>query len=54
MIAMGAFASLEKAIHAALTADLDLNSTVIEVDGVSGKLTDWISIRIAGGDVRLG
>ena len=55
MTAQGAFPSLDAAIEAAINADIDLDSAVIEKEnGVQASVNDWISVRTAGGDLDMG
>ena len=51
----GAYPSLEAAIGAAINADMDLDSAVIEKEnGVQASVNDWIAVRTAGGDLDVG
>jgi hypothetical protein len=53
--AQGAYPSLEAAIAAAINADIDLDSAVIEKqNGVQASVNDWIAVRTAGGDLDVG
>ena len=55
MKAQGAYPSLEAAIAAAINADMDLDSAVIEKEnGVRASVNDWIAVRTAGGDLDVG
>ena len=55
MNAQGVYPSLEAAIAAAINADKDLDSAVIEKEnGVRASVTDWIAVRTAGGDLDVG
>ena len=55
MNAQGAYPSLEAAIAAAINADMDLDSAVIEKEnGVRASVNDWIAVRTAGGDLDVG
>jgi hypothetical protein len=52
MITQGVYHSLSAAIKAAMNADIDLESAVIEKEnGVQASVNDWIAVRIAGGDL---
>ena len=52
MKAQGAYPSLEAAIAAAISTDMDLDSAVIEKqNGVQASVNDWIAVRTAGGDL---
>jgi len=49
------YSSLDAAIQAALDADMDLDTSVIEKQtGVQASVNDWITVRIAGGDLGAG
>ena len=49
------YPSLEAAIAAAINADMDLDSAVIEKEnGVRASVNDWIAVRTAGGDLDVG
>ena len=48
------YATLEGAICAAIDDDLDLESAVIEINGVWASVSEWISVRVAGGDLESG
>ena len=51
----GAYSSLGAAIAAAINADADLDRAVIEKEnGVQASVNDWIAVRTAGGDLRVG
>ena len=51
----GAYPSLDAAIAAAITADVDLDRAVIEKEnGVQASVNDWIAVRTAGGDLGVG
>ena len=53
--AQGGYPSLEAAIEAAISADMDLDGAVIEKEnGVQASVNDWIAVRTAGGDLDLG
>ena len=55
MTTQEAFRSLDAAIEAAINADLDLDSAVIEKEnGVEASVNDWIAVRTAGGDLDVG
>jgi hypothetical protein len=55
MKAQDAYPSLEAAIAAAIKANIDLDSAVIEKqNGVQAPVNDWIAVRTAGGDLDLG
>ena len=55
MKARGAYPSLDAAITAAINADVDLDSAVIEKEnGVQASVNDWIAVRTAGGDLDVG
>lgn len=45
----GAYPTLDEAIEAALRADLDLDSAIIEKNGGRHTVNNWIACRIAGG-----
>ena len=51
----GAYPSLDAAIAAAINADTDLDSAVIEKEnGVQASVNDWIAVRTVGGDLDVG
>jgi hypothetical protein len=50
----GEYFSLEEAIEAAIQADLDLESAVIEKNGGRHSVNDWIACPIAGGHCAAG
>ena len=53
--AQGSYPSLEAAIAAAINADMDLDSAVIEKEnGMQASVNDWIAVRTAGGDLDVG
>ena len=55
MNAQGVYPSLEAAIAAAINADKDLDSAVIEKEnGVRASVNDWIAVRTAGEDLDVG
>jgi hypothetical protein len=43
------FSTLDDAIDAAIQADLDLDTAIIEKNGGRHSVKDWIACRIAGG-----
>ena len=47
------YATLEGAIIAAIQADLDLSAAMIENNGVLHSVNEWISFRIAGGNIGI-
>jgi hypothetical protein len=50
-----AYPSLDAAITAAINADVDLDTAVIEKEnGVQASVNDWIVVRTAGGDLDVG
>jgi hypothetical protein len=53
--AQGAYPSLEAAIAAAISADMDRDCAVIEKEnGVQASVNDWIAVRTAGGNLDVG
>jgi hypothetical protein len=49
----GQFTTLDDAIAAALRADLDLATAIIEKNGGQHSVNDWITFRIAGGNLGI-
>jgi hypothetical protein len=52
--ARGKYSTLDEAIEAALKADLDLATALIEKNGSRHSVNDWITFRVAGGAYSAG
>jgi hypothetical protein len=54
MEVLGAYPNLEAAIEAAIKADLDLDTAIIEKNGGRHSVNDWIACYVAGGNCKAG